>query len=78
MQKPEWATWEQVIKGKYSGVASPYSFKIKRQGGWVIRWGRSGFLVAEGPQNTVRIGKELFRSLERDFWKRRKKKRPVK
>ena len=62
----------RFIRGKYTGVATLYSLKFGDAGSWSIRYGRSGFLVAEGSGFSRNIGFSLLRTLEDEYWSRRK------
>lgn len=53
---------------KYTrGKATPYHFSRGEAGKWRIGFGASSFLVAEGPANSLPVGRRLFRDLEDDW-----------
>lgn len=42
---------------------SPLVFKIEKAGGWSIRAGFSKVLIAEGPGNSVQVGRDVYKML---------------
>ena len=55
--------------GRLAGAVTPYRWSRTAGGGWRIGFGPSGFLVAEGSGWSMRIGMDLYRRLERDYWR---------